>query len=146
MRRLRRWAALLPMACVLVGCGPDVIIDTAPTFVFDAWLHPPDAGVPVNVRFGSDQVFTARLDGCDVPDITRYPWAREDRGVRVAGWPGAPLFQTVPFEAAVASSVPLTFTAGQTFDRFVPRAMCPVCVKGQLISMQDCEAPADAGT
>jgi hypothetical protein len=113
----------------------------------DAWFHPSDAGEAVNIRFGSNQVFTSNVEGCDAAGILHASWVREGIDARVPSLSGSPLFRPSPSSDGLRSSVPVAFGGGLTFDSFVRGALCPICSGSTVVGVQSCPTPLrDGGT
>lgn len=145
---LRRSSPGLLVVLGLMGCdGSSSVIDNVPTFAFDTWFHPPDAGVAANIRFDSNEVFTFNLEGCDTAGSGHAPWVRDGVGVRVPTWTGSPLFRYFGMARMLRSSVPVFFEGGQTFDTFVEGALCPICSGATVVGVESCPTPLrDGGT
>jgi hypothetical protein len=146
MRVRAGWWVGLSVILGALGCDRSTREIDAVSYL-DEWFHPSDAGGAFNIRFGSDQVFTSNVEGCDAAGILHTSWVREGLDARVPSLPGSPLFRASPFAESLQSSVPVAFGGGTSFDTFVRGGLCPVCSGGAVEGVTDCPTPLrDGGT
>ena len=146
MGRREGWWLRLTVILGALGCDQSTRDGDSIDYL-DAWFHPTDAGQAVNIRFGSNQVFTSNVEGCDAAGTLHASWVREGIDARVPSLSGSPLFRSSPFSVALQSSVPVAFGGGLTFDTFVRGALCPICLGSAVVGVQSCQTPLrDGGT